>query len=144
MVHSVVLRVGVEKRLLLHDAFCHFFLFSDHCAILEEGYLKSGKIAYPELVRSRTFQINNLCIIELITNIQLRFYTRFCVCIIQYQMCSQTIQIPTEIWGSQWQWRCLLWSSELSLWQHYMGHNPEDSNWHFKFQFSHNDCAIFT
>jgi hypothetical protein len=22
--------------------FCHFFLFSDHCAVLELGYLKSG------------------------------------------------------------------------------------------------------
>jgi hypothetical protein len=40
--------------------FCHFVLFSDHCAILELGYLKSGKIAYPELVKSQTFQINDL------------------------------------------------------------------------------------
>jgi hypothetical protein len=50
----------VHVFLLLHDAFLPFFLFSDHCAILELGYLKSGKIAYPELVRSRTFQINDL------------------------------------------------------------------------------------
>jgi hypothetical protein len=39
--------------------FCHF-LFSDHCAILELGYLKSGKIAYPELVIFQAFQINGL------------------------------------------------------------------------------------
>jgi hypothetical protein len=38
----VALRVGVEKRLLLHDAFSPFSFFSDHCAILDLGYLKSG------------------------------------------------------------------------------------------------------
>jgi hypothetical protein len=37
--------------------FCHLLLFSDHCAILESGYLKSEKITNPELVRSQT---NNL------------------------------------------------------------------------------------
>jgi hypothetical protein len=31
---------------------CYFFFFSDHCAILELGYLQSGKIAYPGQVRS--------------------------------------------------------------------------------------------
>jgi hypothetical protein len=47
--------------LLLHDVFLpFFFLFYDHYAILELGYLKSGKITYPELVRSRTFRINDL------------------------------------------------------------------------------------
>jgi hypothetical protein len=35
----------VHIFLLLHDAFLPFF--SDHCAILELGYKKSGKIAYP-------------------------------------------------------------------------------------------------
>jgi hypothetical protein len=40
--------------------FCHFFLFSDHCAILEFGYLKSGMITYLEMVRSWTFRINDL------------------------------------------------------------------------------------
>jgi hypothetical protein len=49
----------VNIFLLLHDVFLPFF-FPDHCAILELGYLKSGKIAYPELVRSRTFRINDL------------------------------------------------------------------------------------
>jgi hypothetical protein len=44
----------------LHDAFLPFVLFNDHCALLELGYPKSGKIAYPELVRYRTFRINNL------------------------------------------------------------------------------------
>jgi hypothetical protein len=40
--------------------FCHFFLFSDHCAILELGYLKYGKIAYPEMVRPSAIRINDL------------------------------------------------------------------------------------
>jgi hypothetical protein len=53
------LRVGVLKCLLLHDAFLPFFFFSDHCAILELGYKKSGKIFYSELVRSQTFWIND-------------------------------------------------------------------------------------
>jgi hypothetical protein len=43
MVHGFALRVDVLKNLLLHDAFLPFFLFSDHCAVLELGYLKSGK-----------------------------------------------------------------------------------------------------
>jgi hypothetical protein len=38
--------------------FCNFF--SDHCAIFELGYLKSGKVAYPGLVRSRKFSINDI------------------------------------------------------------------------------------
>jgi hypothetical protein len=50
----------VHIFLLLHDAFLPFLSFSDLCAILELGYKKSGKIAYPELVRSRTFLTNEL------------------------------------------------------------------------------------
>jgi hypothetical protein len=75
MVHSM-LRVGVLKRFLLHDAFFVLFHFSDHCAILELGYLKSGKIAYPELVRSQTFRINDLL---LYIHIHLLFYLVECL-----------------------------------------------------------------
>jgi hypothetical protein len=63
------LRIGVLKRLLLHDAFLPFFLFSDHCAILELGSLKSEKIAYPELIRPHTFWINDLLLYMLFREI---------------------------------------------------------------------------
>jgi hypothetical protein len=55
-----VVNKTVHIFLLFRDAFLPFFLFSNHCAILELGYLKSGKIAYPELGRSWTFWINDL------------------------------------------------------------------------------------
>jgi hypothetical protein len=68
----------VLKRLVLHDAFLPFFLFfSDHCTVLDLRYLKSRKIAYLELVRSRAFRINDLLLYLSLPDIINPMYIQF-------------------------------------------------------------------